>query len=82
MRKIGSYEAKTHLPKLLERAARGERILITKHGRAIAMLGPPTEEGQHLDAREVISAMRALRQGTRLGEGVTLRDLIDEGRRF
>jgi prevent-host-death family protein len=82
MTTVGSYEAKTHLPELLERAARGEKILITKHGRTIAMLGPPADEGQQLDAREVIRAMKALRKGNRLGKGVTIRDLIDEGRRL
>jgi hypothetical protein len=33
MTTIGSYEAKTHLPELLERVARGERIMITKRGK-------------------------------------------------
>ena len=32
MEKIGAYEAKTHLPRLLEKVARGEVITITKHG--------------------------------------------------
>ena len=82
MTTVGSYEAKTHLPELLKRAARGEKILITKHGRAIAMLGPPAEDGQKLDTREVIRAMKALRKSNRLGEGLTIRDLIDGGRRF
>ena len=37
---IGAYEAKTHLPALLERVARGERFTITKHGRPVARLVP------------------------------------------
>ena len=37
---IGSYEAKTHLPKLLERVRRGERITITRRGKPIAELRP------------------------------------------
>lgn len=37
---VGAYEAKTHLPKLLERVARGEHITITKHGKPIAELRP------------------------------------------
>ena len=40
MRTIGAYEAKTHLPQLLERVSRGERITITKHGRPVARLVP------------------------------------------
>jgi len=34
MAEIGAYDAKAHLPKLLERVQRGERFVITKHGRA------------------------------------------------
>ena len=41
MRTVGSYEAKTHLPRLLDEVAKGERITITKHGHPVAMLVPP-----------------------------------------
>ena len=37
---VGAYEAKTHLPKLLERVRRGERITITRRGKPIAELRP------------------------------------------
>ena len=37
---VGTYEAKTHLPKLLERVRRGERITITRRGKPIAELRP------------------------------------------
>lgn len=40
MAEIGAYEAKTHLPRLLERVQQGERFIITKHGRPIAELVP------------------------------------------
>jgi prevent-host-death family protein len=82
MTTVGSYDAKTHLPQLLDRVARGEKILITKHGQAVAMLVPPADDDQMLDAREVIKAMRELRRGNSLGEGLTIRNLINEGRRF
>jgi prevent-host-death family protein len=78
---VGSYEAKTHLPALLERVARGEKILITRNGKPAAMLVPaPAEEPP--DAREIIRQMRILRQGNRLGKGLSVRNLIEEGRRF
>lgn len=32
------YEAKTHLSALVEEAAAGEEIVITKHGKPVAML--------------------------------------------
>ena len=35
MESIGSFEAKTHLPQLLERVAQGEEFTITKHGKPV-----------------------------------------------
>ncbi|MCY3597428.1 MAG: type II toxin-antitoxin system Phd/YefM family antitoxin [Rhodospirillales bacterium] len=37
---IGAYEAKTHLPSLLDRVARGESLTITRHGKPVARLVP------------------------------------------
>ena len=34
------YQAKTGLSALVDRAARGEEIVITKHGKPLAKLGP------------------------------------------
>ena len=40
MREIQASEAKTHLPRLLDEVERGETIVITRHGRAIARIVP------------------------------------------
>jgi prevent-host-death family protein len=40
METSGAYEAKTHLPHLLDRVARDERITITRRGVPVAMLIP------------------------------------------
>ncbi|MGD0105441.1 MAG: type II toxin-antitoxin system prevent-host-death family antitoxin [Rhodopila sp.] len=37
---IGAFEAKTHLSSLLERVAKGERFVITRHGQPVAQLVP------------------------------------------
>lgn len=37
---VGAYAAKTHLPALLERVARGESITITRRGKPVAELRP------------------------------------------
>ena len=39
---VGPYQAKTHLPQLLLRVAKGERITITRHGFPVAILCPVT----------------------------------------
>lgn len=80
MKTIGSYEAKTHLPRLLDQAAKGEKITITKHGVPIAMLVPaPTI--QKADIRSVIAELRKFRKQHSLG-GLKLKEMIEEGRRF
>jgi prevent-host-death family protein len=80
MTSIGSFEAKTHLPELLQRVAKGESILITRRGEPVAMLVPPLR-GPSRDVQEVIDEMKALRRGNTLG-GVSIRELIEEGRRL
>ena len=40
MRTVGSYAAKAHLAELLDQAAKGKRILITKRGKPVAKLIP------------------------------------------
>ncbi len=82
METIGSFEAKTHLSQLLERVAEGEEFTITKHGKPVARLVPVTPDKPKPDIRAAIEALEAFSKGNTLGEGVTIRDLIEDGRRF
>jgi len=79
METVGAYEAKTHLPKLLERVLKGERITITKHGIPVAVLQPPDTE-KAVDTKSVIAELRKLRNKHRLN-GLSIREMIEEGRR-
>jgi prevent-host-death family protein len=78
MEAVGAYEAKTHLPRLLDDVAAGKSVVITKHGVPVARLVPTRQ--QAAEPREVIAALRNARRGVRL-DGLSVRDLIDEGRR-
>jgi prevent-host-death family protein len=78
---VGSHEAKTHLPALLERVQAGERITITKHGVPVAILVPAGKRGKK-DTREVVAQLKAFGRGRKLPEGVTVRSLIAEGHRW
>jgi prevent-host-death family protein len=42
-RHVNLYEAKTHLSRLVEEAAKGETIIIAKAGKPMARLGPMGE---------------------------------------
>lgn len=72
-------EAKAHLSRLLEEVAKGRTITITRHGVPVAKLVPVTEP--RMSVAEAIEKLREVRKGSSLG-GLTIRELIDEGRRY
>ena len=80
MKSVGSYEAKTHLPRLLSEVEHGETITITKRGKPVAKLIPVQEQIKP-EVTSVIEQMKAFRKGQSLG-GMSIREMIDEGRRF
>jgi prevent-host-death family protein len=60
MRIIGAYEAKAHLPRLLRAAKRGETVIITRHGKPVAQLGP-VQAQRRQDVAQVIERMKRAR---------------------
>ena len=83
MTTMGFYEARTHLSEVLDHVAKGKKVLITRRGKPAAVIGPPTKRG-HRDVRQVVKKMLAFRdrEGPTLGDQVTIRELIEEGRRL
>jgi prevent-host-death family protein len=79
MREVGVYEAKTQLPKLLDDVEQGESVTITRHGKPVALL-VPLPGAREARAREAAARIRQLRVGNRL-DGLSIRDLVNEGRR-
>ncbi len=79
MKTIGAFEAKTHLSELLDLAELGERVTITRRGKAVAMIVPLADKPS-LTPDEAAADLRELRIGVTLG-GIALRELIEEGRR-
>jgi prevent-host-death family protein len=83
MKTVGAFEAKTHLNQLLTQVSEGESIRITRRGIPVAKL-VPAGEGERKDFKEVvreIRKIRKIREGASL-RGLTIRELIDEGRRY
>lgn len=66
MDSVGAYEAWRDLLRLLERVARGERILITKRGVPVAALQPVSTAVMQ-PAEEIIAALKAFSRGRRWG---------------
>ena len=81
MTTVGIFEAKNRLSELVERAARGEEIVITRRGEQVARLMPPRAPDAPGQARALAARIRKSRAGHALGGGVSIRDMIEEGRR-
>jgi prevent-host-death family protein len=84
MAKVSAFEAKTHFGKLLDRVARGEEIVITRHDKPVARLVP--EGALRVDeVRQAVAGLRELQQQIRRRSKAKLSDAdvrsaIDEGR--
>ena len=75
---IGAYEAKTHLPRLLDDVAAGRSYTITKHGVPVARLLPAGHAAA--SPEEVIRELREFRQGITTG-GIGIKGMTEDGRR-
>lgn len=87
---VSAYDAKTHLSKLLERTAMGERFVITRHGKPVAQLIPfePGDPASVRLAMDKVGSIRARlsRKGVTLAgaleAGESVRDLSHAGHRY
>lgn len=79
MRQIGSYELKTQLSEVLDAVEHGQPVVVTRHGKPIARIIPP-EAAERAEASQAVKAIMAFPR-TPLPEGVTIKSLIEEGRR-
>ena len=81
MREIQASEAKARLLQLLDDVERGETLIITRHGRAIARIVPEVDRRQQ-EVDRAIASIRALRERNKR---VTVEELLsarDEGRKY
>ena len=75
----GTFQAKTHLTRLLDRVAAGEQITITRHSTPIARL-VPVRPSNSRQIRETVAKLKEFGKGQTLG-GLKVKDLINKGRR-
>ena len=79
MREMGAFEARNKLGTLLDWVERGEEVLITRHGKAVARMICAEPSFDRAKARQAASNILARRVGVTLG-GLKIKDLISEGR--
>ncbi len=80
MSEIGASEARTHLPRLLERVRKGERFVITKYGNPVAELIPFRKRDPE-KIRGAIEDLKAFQKAHSL-DGLSVREMIEEGRKM
>lgn len=79
MQSIGAFEAKTHFSALLDQVAKGEQIIITKHGHPVAKLISikATDKSR---IRDTILKLKEFSKSNTLN-GLDWKTLRDEGRK-
>ena len=77
MHTVGLFEAKQKLSEIVERAAEGERIGITRRGKLAAIVIPAQAD---VDLAKVFDNIERLRGKVRRQRKVDVKDLIEEGR--
>ena len=80
MKEIGAFEAKNKLAELLDLAEKGEEIIITRHGKQVARLGPVQKPFDREAARRAVATIKEMRKGHSIDDK-TIKEYINEGRR-
>ena len=80
MERVGAYEARTHLSKLLNRVARGESLTITRHGKPVAKLVPIANNRDR--AREAAARIFERRRHLKLAPVAELMKTVHEEHRY
>lgn len=76
MRTVGIFEAKNRLSELVSEVERGETVLLTRNGKPVAELVPVSHDNERAN-----DAMNWILTRRWKLKGLSIRELIDEGRR-
>lgn len=81
---IGIFEAKTHLSALVDEAANGAEIVITRHGKPVARLTQCTSlPDEDIVARRRQALLEIREMARKRGQKISIEEIkswIDEGR--
>jgi len=85
MEEVGILEARNNFSALVERAEKGENVIITRHGKPVVKMVAvelEDEEERRERAREAVEAIWEMRKEVKPLGDVTIKDLINEGRKY
>jgi len=79
MQTIQASEAKTHFLRILDAVERGESIIVTRHGKEVAVISPKAQ----MDRERVDRAFQSILEIRKRTKPVSLQEILsmrDEGR--
>ena len=79
---VGAKEARANLPSLLDWVGRGESIIITRHGVPLARLVPANGAERKNRAKIIEEWLEYRKKHSIRLDGLTIRELIEEGRKY
>ncbi len=98
MKTVGAYQAKTHLPALLDEVTKGEKVIITRHGVPVAVLSAVPMMSGCADLTTVVDGFKRIREAMAKADAeqgcahaggagsaevaLSIKEMIEEGRRF
>ena len=81
MKTITATELRDRWAQTLAAVDAGNSVVVTRHGVPIARLDPPTRSSR-MTLDEAMAAIRDIHSRVTLGDDLSVRDLIEEGRRY
>lgn len=82
MKHFGAFEAKTHFSEILNKVVNGEKFVITKHGVEVAMIIPFSQQKESTNPiHDAIRALKKFRKGITLGKKLSIKEMLEKGRK-
>lgn len=78
---ISQPDAKEQFGILLQAVERGEEVMITRDGKPVAKLVRPDLQPDRARALTAVERLRDLSKDLTLGDDITIKQLIEDGRR-
>jgi antitoxin (DNA-binding transcriptional repressor) of toxin-antitoxin stability system len=79
MESVSVSNLKVSLSSLFARVANGERIVITRYGVPLAVMGPPRNAAAKMTHEEIVEGMRQLHKRVK-PDRMSVREMVVEGR--
>lgn len=76
---IGSFEAKTHLSKVLKDVQKGSEIIITIRGKPVAKI-TPYSDNKDQDINYILDSFEKIRNSIK--NKIDIKSMINEGRKY